>query len=251
MKLFGFLKNILTRHSQVLHSLPEDNDQHAVVFYSQFIHPGDLCFDVGANIGNRTELFLQLGAKVVSVEPQSACIRALRQRFGRNPNFILIPEALGSQPGKVEMYINSRENTISSFSKEWIDTVKQSGRFSGYLWNRKQVVKVNTLNHLIDKHGIPRFIKIDVEGYEYEVLKGLSKTVRGLSFEFTPEFLGTGIKCIKHLESLGEICLNYSLGESMQMALPEWVNSDKVIAELSKYQGDNRIFGDIYVKFVK
>ena len=44
------------------------------LFYSQFIRPGDLCFDVGANKGARAEIFLRLGARVVAVEPLPKCI---------------------------------------------------------------------------------------------------------------------------------------------------------------------------------
>ncbi len=39
-------------------------------FYSQFIRPGDLVFDIGANRGDRTEVFVQMGARVVAAEPQ-------------------------------------------------------------------------------------------------------------------------------------------------------------------------------------
>ena len=51
-------------------------------FYSEFIKEGDVVFDVGANKGNRTVIFLELGAKVVAVEPQKECYEHLTKRFG-------------------------------------------------------------------------------------------------------------------------------------------------------------------------
>ena len=57
-------------------------DREMLRFYSRFIHKGDLCFDVGAHMGNRTEIFLKLGANVIAVEPQEDCINQLREKIG-------------------------------------------------------------------------------------------------------------------------------------------------------------------------
>lgn len=154
-------------------------------FYAGFIRPGDLCFDVGANLGDRTAVFLRLGARVVAVEPQARCRRRLLRRFGRNPRVVLVPRALGAQPGAAEMKV-SEADTISSLSADWIARVQASGRFAGYAWNQTERVEVTTLDALIREHGTPAFCKIDVEGFEAEVLKGLSAPLRAVSFEFTP-----------------------------------------------------------------
>lgn len=61
----------------------EAHRQRALNLYGQFIRPGDLCFDIGANLGNRVALFLALGATVVAVEPQEICTRVLQLKFGR------------------------------------------------------------------------------------------------------------------------------------------------------------------------
>ena len=72
-------------------------------FYRQFIREGDLCFDVGANIGNRTEVFLKLGASVVAIEPQADCMKGLQRKFGRNANVTLLQKGLGEKPGQKEL----------------------------------------------------------------------------------------------------------------------------------------------------
>src|SRR3989304_3436761 len=69
-------------------------------FYGRFLHPGDLCFDVGANEGNRTAIFLALGARVVCIEPQPLCLKKLRKRLGRMPDVTIVAKALGEKEGQ-------------------------------------------------------------------------------------------------------------------------------------------------------
>ena len=225
------------------------HDDEMVAFYSQFVPAGETCFDVGANVGNRVKVFLKLGAKVVAVEPQQECQQILKAVFGARPNFSLVPKAMGAAEGKAEIVI-ADVSTVSSMSKEWIEKVQSSGRFGGMQWTRKRTVPVTTLDKLIDQFGAPAFIKIDVEGYEYQVIQGLSRPVRALSLEFTPEFLDSTLRCIDHLARLGDIRLNYSLGESMKLASAEWHTIPEMTAILDGFRGDNELVGDLYVRFV-
>ncbi len=223
-------------------------DQKMFEFYSGFVAAGDLCMDVGANVGNRTKIFLRLGATVVAVEPQERCLRILAKAFGKNPRLRLVRKALGEVESQAELHV-SEVDTISSLSENWIDAVKKSGRFSELRWDKKQTVQLTTLDKLLVEHGMPAFIKIDVEGFEYQVIKGLSRPVRVLSLEFTPEFLEPALKCIDHLQRLGNVRTNYSLEENMALELDEWVSPAEVIRDLSRIGRDNKIFGDLYVRF--
>ena len=172
-------------------------------FYSDYIREDDLVFDVGANHGNRTEVFLSLGARVVAFEPQPDCARDLLRRFSKYPNFTLVQKALGKSAGKGVMRLCPAD-TISSMSDDWITSVKSSGRFSGREWDASLPVDVTTLSHEIIGYGVPSFIKIDVEGYEAHVLKGLDIGIRGLSFEFTPEYFDSTMECVDRLQQLGK-----------------------------------------------
>jgi len=214
-------------------------------FYSQFIQEGDLCFDVGANFGNRTEVFWGLGAKVLCIEPQHACLIKLRSLFKGNKDIIIIDTALGEREGVGELAICADEPTISTMSDKW----KNEGRFSTqYCWSQTETVAITTLDALIETYGFPKFCKIDVEGFEEPVLKGLSRPIPYISFEFTREFFEDTKKCITHLLSIAPAQFNCSLGESMEMLLPEWGDASTLYTTLDSCE-DEFLWGDIYVRY--
>ena len=100
-------------------------------FYSQFVTADALCFDIGANMGNRTKIFRRLGARVVAVEPQEECLAVLRRAFNADRGVTVVAEAVGATPGTATLF-KSDANTISSLTPEWIDSVRSSGRFADH-----------------------------------------------------------------------------------------------------------------------
>lgn len=226
------------------------NDQKMLDFYSQFLSQGDLCFDIGANVGSRVKIFLKLRSKVVAVEPQQECVRVLKSCFSNNPNLTIIQKALGKTEGETLIY-KSDGHTISSLSREWINTVKESGRFPNSSWDAGNTVELTTLDQLIKTYGMPKFIKIDVEGYEYEVIQGLSEPVHTLSIEFTPEFSGSTFECMNYLKSLGNCLTNFSNGESFTFDFQEWISVDDMITYLKQFVENNRMWGDVYLRYVE
>jgi len=215
-------------------------------FYRQFINPGDLVFDVGANVGNRVEAFLNIGAKVIAVEPQEACYSVLEEKFGKKIQIIKL--GLGEKDEVKDFYV-SDENTISSFSKEWIDSVKDN-RFKGNNWESPIKIEITTLDKLIMNYGHPKFIKIDVEGFELQVLLGLTQKIELISFEYTvPEQTNAIFDCLNQIELYNyEIECNYSIGESMEMQSSTWQApvdfKNHILTDSFQLTG----FGDIYVR---
>lgn len=215
-------------------------------FYNQFVNVGDICFDVGANIGNRTEIFLALGAKVIAVEPQRQCVQMLKLRFGNKIHLLQV--ALGMSEASAKMYI-SETSEISSLSKDWIDSVSKS-RFSNSQWTKKETVRISTLDRLIATYGLPRFCKIDVEGYEQEVLMGLSQPIEFISFEYTiPERMGSVAECLAQLSKLGNFECNYTVGEQMELKFPQWVSQETLMKTLIQISNEE-LFGDVYIHFI-
>ena len=218
--------------------------RRAANFYRQFIRPGDLVFDVGANIGERTKIFLALGAKVVAIDPQPFCLQGLRTLFADNPNVCIVDKALGDRPGTAELSICEDDSEISTLSEKW----KQEGRFSGNRWNLRISVDLTTLDALMAEHGRPVFCKIDVEGFERTVLNGLTQPLQHISFEFTREFLDDTRQCIEHLSQVSRAEFNYSRGESLKLTHAVWKSADEIISEL-KADDEKMFWGDIYARF--
>lgn len=244
LDLFDFLKIIKDKYLRFGSSKKEFDKR--VKFYSNFIKSGNLCFDVGANYGNRTEAFLKLGAKVIAIEPQPKTLKFLKRRFKNN--VVIVDKALGETEGTVPLFISS-STTLTSASKEWVEQVSKN-RFSKAIWNQQILVPVTTLDQLIKQFGKPKFCKIDVEGYELEVLKGLSESIEIISFEYTiPEFTNKAIDCINHLNNIGNIECNYSAGETLKLALDSWLEPDKFISLFKQLHLNGIIDGDIYVRF--
>jgi FkbM family methyltransferase len=247
MQYYKFYRNWRKFKSRQLKASNDEHSAKQLNFYSRFIQENDLCFDIGANIGNKTDLFLQLGAVVVAVEPQESCWRVLRRRFN-NDSVYVESVALDCKNGSTAIFID-RSHTLASISQDWITAVKQSGRFRNHEWAGKLYVKTTTLNDLIKKYGKPTFCKIDVEGAEYQVLQGLSQTIDTISIEFVSERIDASIKCIDYLSNLGEAEFNYYLGDSMFFTSLNWFNSRQIKSVLETMDKNIENFGEIYIRF--
>lgn len=214
--------------------------------YAQFIAPGDLVFDVGAHVGDRIATFRRLGAKVVAVEPQPALRRTLRLLFGRDPQVTIIEAAVGASPGRLPMRINIANPTISTLSEDFIAATRGAAGWEGESWPQSVEVPVTTLDTMVTAHGRPRFVKLDIEGFENEALRGLSKPVPALSFEFTTIQRAVALACLERCVALGYATFNAALGESQTLgawrsapdvadwltALPHAANSGDIYARL-------------------
>ncbi len=156
-----------------------------LLFYSKFIKPGDLCFDIGGNYGNKTETFWRLGADVISVEPQSFCVKKLNKRFLGINNVKILNVAVGKSNCQKRINLCNESYSMATFSNKFISLKKHVG----YHWSDYEIVNMLTLDKLIELYGVPKLCKIDVEGYELEVISGLSKKIEFISFEAHIEFI--------------------------------------------------------------
>ena len=209
-------------------------------FFGSLVHRGDLVFDVGANLGNKSAIFRSLGARVVAFEPQPACVDQLRRRFGRDRRVEIVASGVAAQPGELELSICSEASTISTFSEEW-----KHGRFEeDFEWDQRVAVPVTTLDESIARWGAPAFIKIDVEGYELEVISGLSTAVGAISFEFAQELIDRAVEAIAALAGKGYRSFNVGQGENAHFEFPDWIDSDTVSAYMGGLPYPS--WGDVY-----
>ncbi len=221
-------------------------------FYRRFVPANGLAFDVGAHAGNRVAAFRRLGARVVALEPQPDFVHLLQRRFGRDAGVTLLPQALGRAPGEARLLASPRTPTVATLSTDFVRRAGAAPSFRGVRWQAGPLVEVTTLDALIAAHGVPDFVKIDVEGFELEVLMGLSVPLPALSFEFLPAVRDIALDCIARLEALagpGRYRYAVSLGERLHLLQPQGEQADALRSWLGEMPADGPS-GDVHAWLV-
>jgi FkbM family methyltransferase len=225
-----------------------DTNKQMLEFYSSLVNSGDLVFDIGANFGNRSKVFAQIGAKVIAFEPQAACAEYLKSYFWFEANVHIEQVALGEDCTSAIMKI-SNNSVLSTLSDEYIDRSVKCGRFSKDSWQDSQTVQVKTLDHYINKYGCPKFAKIDVEGFEFEVLKGLTHAIPIISVEFATENKNTNMACIDKLINIGDYVFQFSEEECFQLHSEKWIDARAIKDQIDSFNGLE--WGDVYCRLKK
>ncbi|OGZ71029.1 MAG: hypothetical protein A2904_01465 [Candidatus Staskawiczbacteria bacterium RIFCSPLOWO2_01_FULL_33_9] len=238
-------RTILSLKKKMFHPEIVRQEKRETIFYSQFIKKNDLCFDVGANIGNKTNIFLKLGAKVIAIEPQKLAYQKIEQLYGDNKNLSIVNKGLAENNGFLEISIGEDYSVLATMSEKW---KKEGGVLKNYTWSKTEKVPVVTLDNLISQYGLPQFCKIDVEGFEEQVLKGLTQPIPYISFEFHKKFLEDAKKCIDYLVFLGKAKFNCCFGVSAEFIFKTWVEPSELFSKIEQ-SDDKDLWGDIYVKF--
>jgi FkbM family methyltransferase len=153
--------------------------------------PTKLAFDIGANVGTKTQELLAAGyAQVVAVEP------LYESRYPLDPRVVWLKCIISDTIGTKDIY---PAGTISTIEKDFMQ-----GRFAGYTWGEPVNCPSTTVADLVAAHGSPDYLKIDVEHHEQFVLRGLPVpcTIPLIAFEWSSEFTTEAFACIEILNSL-------------------------------------------------
>jgi FkbM family methyltransferase len=217
-----------------------------VALYRTLIPTGALCFDVGANIGEKSEALLAAGCQVVAFEPNPLVLPELRARLKRAENWSLVEAAVGRAAGSSRLYARYWHGK-SSLSADWAEN-ETPGEVIGTF-----DVPMITLDAAVARFGTPAFCKIDVEGWEGEVLAGLSRPIHLIAFEF--HALGGKIEpaldCLRTRQRLGPAVVNLTAGERPHLRLAEWMPIDRFLSQASQYLTWEFLgigYGDLYVR---
>jgi FkbM family methyltransferase len=216
--------------------------------YAPFVRPGDLVFDFGAHLGDRTMAFADLGARVVALEPQPRLRRWLLRRVGRRPEVTVLGDAAGPEPGRAMLAISTAHPTVSTLATDWRERVAEANpNFRRVRWDDAVEVTVTTLDALAEEHGEPAFVKIDVEGFEARVLAGLTRPVAGLSVEFVSGTLDIAVECVRRMEELGDYRWQAIRGEKRRWIFEDWRTPGDLIDWLAS-GADGAPSGDLYAR---
>ncbi|MFN7877974.1 MAG: FkbM family methyltransferase [Pirellula sp.] len=217
-------------------------------FYAELLgRKVNLIFDVGANAGHKAIIFRRLAKKVICFEPDPAAARTLRRRFWSKPEICVRQIGVSSDSGILDFQRVSAGSPYNSFSKTWVENQKSIEGSIASTQGDSIPVQVQTLDQLIGVYGKPDFIKIDVEGFEIEVLKGLSQPINLISFECNlPKFKEQSIGCVHKLVSLSNsYVFNYLTSDNQWKFENDWIDDDAITRRISE---GSHVFLEVFAK---
>jgi FkbM family methyltransferase len=217
------------------------------LLHRQFLATGDLAFDIGSHVGDRVASFRRLGCRVVAVEPQPMLVRVLHRLHGGDPQVTIVDAAISAGEGLLDLHLNLRNPTVATGSRAFIAAADGAPRWEGQRWTTTVTVPVTTLDALIERHGVPAFVKIDVEGLELDVLQGLTRAIPALSFEFTTIQPDIALACLARCAHLGDYRFNAAVGESQSLVHPDWLDAAAMHGWLQSLPAETNS-GDVYAR---
>lgn len=202
-----------------------------IEFYRSILRTSDregAIFDIGANLGDKAEVFRRVPAKVICFEPDRTNIKFLQQRFRKRSEVLVVGKALSDKIDRLTFNVFEDGNAMNTLSAKWVDVLTRIDRprfGTGRKIVERYEVDTLTLDHVLDQYGPALYVKIDVEGHEINVLSGLTRAVPFLSFEINlPDFRAEALACVAHLASIAPMTLfNYDVENKLEMS--EWVNA--------------------------
>lgn len=206
----------------------------AIDFYNSFLEkntPNRIVFDIGANKGNKVKAFLKMGFKVIAVEPEKKALSTLHWRFGKNKNVVIVPKGVSDIEGELTIHIAEGRSGLNTLNEKWVNTLQseKNNRWkTEHSFKKSYQVKITTPEQLFADHGLPYFMKIDVEGYENKVIRGIKSLPSYISFETNlPEFRDETLECIQTLTDLyPKIEFNYSFED--RLVSRDWVTGEAI-----------------------
>lgn len=170
-----------------------------------------LFFDIGANRGEATQVALDQGYEVVALEAAPLVYSELVKKYIYDRRVLALRNAVSDKDNEwVDFYV-AEEDGLSTLNKEWLTnpTLPYAGK-------PYKTVKVNTvtLDTLARLYGEPDLIKIDVEGAEWQVLRGMTRKYGTLCLEWTFATLDEHEKQMDYLYSIGyrQVAAQYIVG---------------------------------------
>lgn len=184
-----------------------------------------LLFDIGANRGDATLIGLQKGYKVIALEPAPKIYKELVSNFIYNPNVVPLKLAVSNTNNERVEFYEADENGLSTLNKEWLTSEAMPYANKPF---RTVTATTITLDRLVGLYGQPELIKIDVEGAEWNVFKGMTKKYGTIAFEWTEVTLDEHAKQLEYLQNFGyeEFSIRFIEEHLKEPASDDWLPLD-------------------------
>lgn len=164
--------------------------------------------DIGANKGQFTLFALQMwpGCRVLAFEPLPGPAAKFRRAVGNRDNVKLFMTAIGPQAGSTEIHLSEREDSSSLLEiGERMEQVFPEARAAG----KSVTIQVGPLESYVHRHDVvgPTLLKLDVQGYELEALKGCADLLPLIDYAYVE---CSFVELYKGQALYGDICEHMS-----------------------------------------
>ncbi|MDA3556158.1 FkbM family methyltransferase [Acinetobacter sp. AOR15_HL] len=164
----------------------------------------NLIFDIGMHDGTDTDFYLRKGFKVVAIEANNDLCDLAREKFKNqieSDQLVVINAIVGSDQDEMTLFKNIKNTQWSTTKKSWLDRNNQMGALSV-----QENVRCIKLLELIKEYGCPYYIKIDIEGSDYDALLDLKESNElpyFISFELSKFSIWNVVNEFKLINELG------------------------------------------------
>jgi FkbM family methyltransferase len=192
-----------------------------------------LLFDIGANAGHYADANAAKYDKMILVEANPQLCRALQDKYRHNPRF-MVENRLVSKDKNVPFYL-CPNHTFSTAAIRW---TKESRFVHMEKWHPSpEPIACVTVDELVKTHGKPTYIKIDVEGYEYNVLQSMTEKYCPLAFEWAEELVDEIFLSLDYLASLGyqEFAVQHADAYMYEPQNHEYHSLDQIKAQFEEH----------------
>jgi FkbM family methyltransferase len=231
-----YLKKIQKKHASVSVILKKEKAYYLSLL-ENIKESKRIVFDVGANEGFISYFFLEENFRVIGIEPDKRNQKILLTRFKNQKRFKLLKKGVSDKERIAPFFIHNRNSSLNTFSTKWKESIESKNQDDGFS-TQQEFMELTTLDQIIKEEGVPAFIKIDVEGHELEVFKGLNIKIPLLSFEANfPEFKEETFLILEKLIKIDEDC-EFDFSINYQLELSDFVSMKQLKKLLAKIEGE-------------
>lgn len=203
-----------------------------------------LIFDIGANIGNWALANYNESDNIICVEASPYTFNKLVSNICNRPGITCLNMAVCDSSNKTVEFFHSNVDTISTLDRKWLDD--PTSRFYNFCSFHSVIVPAVSLDKLIETHGTPDLLKIDVEGAENIVIRSLTSKAKTLCFEWASEWNEKTFECIRYLTTIGYYQFHLQHTDSYTFRPSNYEHTAETLIKTLKSTKDKEDWGMIW-----